>query len=133
MIKHFPIPDFLFEHEIIKSPNGWNINFIIDDIQYQINLNEMVSLKVLNFEELGYDNHYPKLGNVKHALKIVYNIGYFIWLYLNETGKNEISYGFNSDTGLVRTEMFNRAFKRYFDNPTITEKDNRFVITFKEE
>lgn len=133
MIKHFPIDDYLFDHEIIKGSNKWLINFNINDIKYQIVLNDRISYKVLNFKELGYKNHYSRLGDNVDALKIAYNITYFIWLYVNETGKNEISYGIGPDTEPITIEMNNRAIYRYFDEPTIEKKNNKYVITFKEE
>ena len=135
MVKHFPVKDFVFPHEIVKEARGywWTIKIDINGVKYHIEIDEaVVSYKIVNFKELGLANEYEQILTNSESFRLVYNVGYFIWLYVNELNMTSISYKVADTTPDIIPAMNNRAFGKYFDEPIITKTDNTYLITFKE-
>lgn len=133
MIKHYPNEEYpAIDFDIQKNNKKWITNITLNNVDYQLTIkNNEISFIVTNCD---FKDRYVTLGDSENSYKIIYYISYFIWLYLNETNTNTISYRLaNSDVNTTKPKLFNRGFENYFNNPTITQKSNRYTIEFIEE
>jgi len=136
MIKFNEISGYTYEYRIFKNGNDWTFLIKIGDIDYAIKIsNGVIEYNILYFKKHGLSNGFSLVNKNKEMLKLTYNIGYFISLYVNELNYDKVNYNTtNNESGDVIAKVNNRAFMKYFNEPTIVDLgENKFEITFKNE
>jgi hypothetical protein len=137
MITHNEIENFIFPYNIKKNGNAWRITVELDDdVEYFIKINiDTVYFMIKDPEKHNLENSYSIFKNNKQYVRLIYNVGYFIAMFVNELGLNYMKYSVPEDFSGTIAKLNNRAFMRYFNEPIITynENDNFYLIKFKEE